>query len=34
MQLCKADPRFIASQGYRFMTAVLPATDVVGVTES
>ena len=33
MQLCKADPRFIASQGYRFMTAVLPATDVVSVTE-
>lgn len=29
MQLCKADPRFIASRGYRFMTTVISA-DAIG----
>jgi hypothetical protein len=29
MQLCKADPRFTASHGYRFMAAVIPA-DAIG----
>lgn len=28
MALCKSDPRFAANNGYRFMTAVLPAADV------
>lgn len=31
MQLCKADPRFVASSGYRFSTAVLPASAMPGV---
>lgn len=30
MQLCRADPRFVASNGYRFMTAVLPAAALDG----
>ncbi len=30
MQSCKTDPRFVASQGYRFMTAVIPADAVNG----
>ena len=28
MKLCKADPRFATNNGFRFMTAVLPAADV------
>lgn len=28
MALCKADPRYVANNGYRFMTAVMPAADV------
>jgi hypothetical protein len=28
MRLCKSDPRYVASNGYRFMTAVLPATAI------
>jgi len=28
MKLCKADPRFATNNGYRFMTAVLPAADI------
>ncbi|MBG9386655.1 peptidoglycan-binding domain-containing protein [Caenimonas aquaedulcis] len=28
MALCKADPRFVANNGYRFMAAVLPVADV------
>jgi hypothetical protein len=27
MKLCKADPRFTSNNGYRFMTAVLPAAE-------
>ncbi|HEY8521612.1 MAG TPA: hypothetical protein VIN61_16185 [Gammaproteobacteria bacterium] len=30
MQLCKADARYVANHGYRFMTAVLPAEAVPG----
>ena len=29
MQLCKADPRFVVSNGYRFMTTVMPADAVL-----
>ena len=28
MALCKADPRFTSNNGYRFVTAVLPAADI------
>ncbi len=28
MALCKADPRYVANNGYRFMTTVMPAADV------
>jgi hypothetical protein len=28
MALCKSDPRFLSSNGYRFMTAVLPAAEI------
>lgn len=28
MRLCKSDPRYVANNSYRFMTAVLPASDV------
>ena len=28
MSMCKSDPRFLANNGYRFMTAVLPASKV------
>ena len=28
MALCKADPRYVASNGYRFMTTVMPAAAV------
>jgi peptidoglycan hydrolase-like protein with peptidoglycan-binding domain len=30
--LCKADPRYTANNSYRFLTAVLPAADVVAAT--
>jgi hypothetical protein len=29
MAALKQDPRYLASRGYRFMTTVLPAQDVV-----
>ena len=29
MALCKADPRYVASNSYRFMTTVMPAADVL-----
>jgi hypothetical protein len=32
MALCKADPRFAANNGYRFLTTVLPAGDVPAAT--
>jgi hypothetical protein len=28
MALCKADPRFVVNNSYRFLTAVLPADAV------
>jgi hypothetical protein len=28
MALCKSDPRFTSNNGYRFVTAVLPAAAV------
>jgi hypothetical protein len=28
MALCKADPRFVVNNSYRFLTAVLPAETV------
>jgi hypothetical protein len=28
MRLCKGDPRYLANNSYRFMTAVLPAAEV------
>lgn len=31
MQLCKADPRFVVSNGYRFITTVMPADAIITV---